>query len=83
MSFLTGQEWTYIFKHFTCKVGVINFHEIMSLDKNLVSKVNKEKKKIFFEKNIFFIFFLNFFFLFFKLLKVLGPGRKTSKCVML
>ena len=78
-----GPDWirTYIFKHSTYQVWVINSHKIRSLDTNLVSKLNKQKeilKKKFGIFLKFVVIFLDFFFLLLKVLKVRRTGKKTS-----
>ena len=63
----TGLAWpdcirTYIFKHFTYQVRIINSHKIRSLGTNLVSTVNKQKKVL---KKFTFCFFQFFFYFFY------------------
>ena len=65
-----GPNWiqSYIFKHFTYQVQVINTHKIRFLTTNLASKVPRPKKSWKkFEKNLTF----------FSVFKSRCPGRKT------
>ena len=52
-------DWirTYVFKHFTYQERVINSHQIRSMDTNLVSKVNKQKKS--WKKSLIFFSIFN------------------------